>query len=506
LPLLELIPNTQRSSIEYDFAADGSYQWKQILSFLHPYVFGYYRGNEPIDFVNYFATPGKVYHFWETAYFFGIIPLILSLFGIFKFRNNFIVRVLLIASLLFFLHALGSNGFLFKYLFPLPGFSSFRIPSRTLLYLVFSLCILSAFSLDYLMNNKISKRDILLFIGVIITVTLTAIYIATGGTILIELNAMQINKLNTYGLSAIVFACLSSLVLMPQFRKYYWSYILGILLVLISFIDLCRVNKSYKNSDIDISKSMYLDDQLLKAIKSPVDPLFRFASSEGRARILKRNQASYHGIYSMDGFYGFNLKTRSDMPPNWPINDLMSVQITSDIKANDAGEATIGLTQHPQAQNHLRMSYNIVQNTDKKLDGSKLDFKNITIVDKSPGVSLSDKPVSDVPHSVKLEEYNFNSQKIKVITEEPGILVAAEYYYPNWKSYLDGKPVETIKANYLTRGVAIPAGEHEVMFQFESHAYNLGLWISLLSFLGCFFLLFSGHNERLMMRFPRIKT
>lgn len=260
------------------------------------------------------------------------------------------------------------------------------------------------------------------------------------------------------------------------------------------------MNKSYKNSDIDIKSSMQIDDQLANVIKAPKDDLFRFAASEGRARILKRNQASFNGIYSIDGFYGFNLKTRSDMPVNWPINDLMSVAITSDIKTNESGQAGISLTQHPSAQAHLRMNYNYIINSDKTIDGNTVDFINVAVLEKEPGISLSKRSASEVVHEVKLTEYKFNTQRVHINTEEPGLLIAAEYYYPNWHTYLDGKKVETLKANYLTRGVVVPAGDHEVTFKFESSAFNLGLWISLLSLFICTILLISPHFNYLKHR------
>jgi uncharacterized membrane protein YfhO len=61
------------------------------------------------------------------------------------------------------------------------------------------------------------------------------------------------------------------------------------------------------------------------------------------------------------------------------------------------------------------------------------------------------------------------------------LLVVAESWYPGWRATLDGEPVGILRANYLSQGVVVPAGEHTVDLRYTPGAFIYGAWISALS-------------------------
>ncbi|MGH7151831.1 MAG: YfhO family protein, partial [Planctomycetota bacterium] len=67
-----------------------------------------------------------------------------------------------------------------------------------------------------------------------------------------------------------------------------------------------------------------------------------------------------------------------------------------------------------------------------------------------------------------------------------GYLVTSEVFYPGWTATLDGKPVAVERANYAWRAVALPPGNHEVVFLYRPRSFSLGLAASAT---GGFFLL-----------------
>ncbi|MBK7094148.1 MAG: hypothetical protein IPH57_03455 [Saprospiraceae bacterium] len=46
---------------------------------------------------------------------------------------------------------------------------------------------------------------------------------------------------------------------------------------------------------------------------------------------------------------------------------------------------------------------------------------------------------------------------------------------------MEGKPADFIRANYVLRGMKVPAGDHKIVFEFKPRSYIMGENISLFS-------------------------
>jgi uncharacterized membrane protein YfhO len=60
-------------------------------------------------------------------------------------------------------------------------------------------------------------------------------------------------------------------------------------------------------------------------------------------------------------------------------------------------------------------------------------------------------------------------------------LVLSEVFYPKWKVFVDGEEAEMLKADYVLRAVALPSGDHEVVFRYDSSSLERGLVISVVT-------------------------
>ena len=67
------------------------------------------------------------------------------------------------------------------------------------------------------------------------------------------------------------------------------------------------------------------------------------------------------------------------------------------------------------------------------------------------------------------------------------MLVLTDNYYPGWKAYLNGEPMDLFAADYVFRAVLVPPGEHRVSFRYEPEPLKKGLWISFCFLLAGFF-------------------
>jgi hypothetical protein len=61
-----------------------------------------------------------------------------------------------------------------------------------------------------------------------------------------------------------------------------------------------------------------------------------------------------------------------------------------------------------------------------------------------------------------------------------GLVVLADVYYPGWIVTVDGRPAEILRTNRAMRGVALPAGKHDLMFLYRPLSFRLGLGLSLI--------------------------
>jgi uncharacterized membrane protein YfhO len=70
----------------------------------------------------------------------------------------------------------------------------------------------------------------------------------------------------------------------------------------------------------------------------------------------------------------------------------------------------------------------------------------------------------------------------KYSAKEEKLAVFSEIYYPaGWKCYLDGKESRYFRADWILRGMVVPAGDHEIKFTFKPASYYMGNKVSLAS-------------------------
>ncbi len=67
---------------------------------------------------------------------------------------------------------------------------------------------------------------------------------------------------------------------------------------------------------------------------------------------------------------------------------------------------------------------------------------------------------------------------LRTRSEVPAVLLLNDKFDPNWRVTVDGAPAPLLRANYLMRAVALPAGEHEVELVFRQPAAPLGISLS----------------------------
>ena len=128
------------------------------------------------------------------------------------------------------------------------------------------------------------------------------------------------------------------------------------------------------------------------------------------------------------------------------------------------------------------------------LKQEKSDLKNEVVVNVADYPSLSGKQLtkdstavisqtSYLPNRLVYQS-NANSEQFAVFSEI--------HFQPGWHAYIDGEEVDHYRVNYLLRGMLIPAGEHEIVFEFRPKSFETGNAINIASSLAIILLLGFG--------------
>jgi hypothetical protein len=99
------------------------------------------------------------------------------------------------------------------------------------------------------------------------------------------------------------------------------------------------------------------------------------------------------------------------------------------------------------------------------------------------------------PWRIDIREERADRLGLTVTTARPGFLVVVDGYDKGWEAALDGQPVPVLRANVAFRGVAVPAGTHDVRLRYRPPRLGLGLTVSALSLAALLGLLWFGRGR-----------
>jgi hypothetical protein len=149
-------------------------------------------------------------------------------------------------------------------------------------------------------------------------------------------------------------------------------------------------------------------------------------------------------------------------------------------------------------------NYRIVEDADSEIMAlSHFDAKHTAIVDKRFSDYVKNATLGhDSTASIRMDKYEPNDLVYSSKSNAQMLAVFSEMYYKDgWDAFIDGKPSDYIRVNYVLRAMIIPTGNHTIEFKFEPKHYAIG---EKLSFASSLILLLSGLGL-LVMEFRKKK-
>lgn len=131
---------------------------------------------------------------------------------------------------------------------------------------------------------------------------------------------------------------------------------------------------------------------------------------------------------------------------------------------------------------------------------ASIDPAQTAVIDASKFSVAGKSFATDSTATIDLTYFDNRKVSYKTSNSHNGLAIFSEIYYPEWEATIDGEPAEIKRVNYVLRALEIPAGKHEIQFEFKPKSYLVGKPISVYtSYAAMAFLLFSfafvGYKE-----------
>jgi hypothetical protein len=307
---------------------------------------------------------------------------------------------------------------------------------------------------------------------------------------------------------SLVFVLLSAgLIWVTLKKKLAAKYALIIAAVLV-LADLLPVNKRYLKNDDFVSSRKVSDtfspskaDQFILSDPSPNYRVLNIAVST-----FNDASTSYHHK-SIGGYSGAKMNRYQDLIEHQISKDMstLSKRLQSVSSQDDMNTIFDGLN----SLNMLNTKY-VIYNPEaapllnnnqlgnawftpeiKQVASAKEEIESISmipigttaIIHKEYNDFIANKRfIADSTASITLTSYSPNKLVYTSKCASEQVAVFSEIYYPKgWISTIDGKETPHFRANYVLRSMIVPAGTHEIVFEFKPKSYTIGTNISLAS-------------------------
>jgi len=473
--------------------------------------------------VNYTATywgPGS-----GGAYYAGSIIVFLFVVGILLADRKYVWWLVPLSVLSIFLSWGDSfstfNYFMFDYF---PGYNNFRSFSFALVIILFTMPLLGMIGLEKLFNEELTKevkKKLLIAFGVTGGICLLVLLFAGLGSFSREgenelpawflkaLHADRRSLMRDDALRSLLF--ISSIFILLYFNVAKKISVLGFYAFLIFMVtmDLSWVDKRYFGKDKFQGKRdnafvvpNNADQEILKDKSYYRVYNLRSPWTEARTSYFHHSLGGYHGAKMrryQDLYDSCIIPQTALMGNDWQARKLEFEKYGTlnmlNAKYIVFGQEANNIIINPAANGNawfVKELSQVTSPTEELKKTGESNTKDIAVIDNSKFNVQDLKFAYDSAASILLKEFTPPHIKYESQSLTDGLAVFSEIYYPGWHAFIDGKEAEILRADYVLRALAIPAGKHEIEFKFEPKPYLIGnkvtlasSWVVLLVSLGC---------------------
>ncbi len=479
---LELVKYSDRASNSYQFITDCSLPPVRLLTLFVPKAFGSVSGPTGQSVSVPSLLKGVNYSYAETVIYVGILPLLLAGFALADKKQTlrwFLIALAIAALTL----AFGSYTPLYRVAMAiLPGFSMFRIPARLSDLFTFAMCIMAGLGMDMFLREGTER---------LAASRLKVVAIFAGWTGLVSIllfiglprgqqrsaDPLLENLVRQWPLFTVLVLFAAAVVFWRTRRS--WAPGIGYWLIVgVTFLDLFVFGHDYNASRFKPTQVPFAPSEAIASLqRESGQEAFRVSMSGSSRFRLGRNRGVLDHIEMLEGYTGMGITRFAQVGRSQHILNMLNVKYEID----PTGQRLIPNPDYlPRARMVYR--YQVAASDSAALQtvrNGEFDYREVAILEHDPG--FAGRPSDSVRNEVVITRRDASRMELQVQTDDPGILVLSEVYYPEWKALVDGRPAEIYPVDYLLRGVTLAAGSHRVEMYFGSSRVRGGMLVSLLT-------------------------
>lgn len=398
------------------------------------------------------------------------------------------------------LYALGATTPVFRLFYLIPGVKLFRAPSIIIFLYGLSIATLAALAIDRIAEVQ-KTRALWIVTGVLGVFALIVSAGVIPGSGNLDPQRAQFFQNNLPAIrSGVWIAFFLSVAIAGAIEGLFrgiWGWrgmLIG--LTVITFFDLYRVDRPFIRSTVLMNEAgdpaVFTPDESIDFLKQrqAAGEVFRAFDLSNIVPQLRgggyvSNAFALHGVEQMAGHHGneigrYRELIGGDQPLNiqenfslFDLTNTMYVTSPQPIEMPGYTEVFRGSRSVvyrkadvlPRA--YLVGQVEVVPDSAavKRMLAPDFDYRRTAMVaEPLGGVALQGQPQG----GVQWLQRDVDEHKLAVTTDKAALLVVLDNYYKAWRAQVDGKDVPVVRANHAFRGVAVPAGRHEVTFRYDT--------------------------------------
>lgn len=505
------------SGLDIDYAFSWSYGVGETYTLLVPGAMGGGSG-EPVSkesatYKNFRQEQAPLYWgdqpFTSGPVYFGAIIVFLALLGLILVRGPerwWLLAAAVIAIVMSWgRHFMPLNEWLFN---NLPMYNKFRTPSMSLVLANVAMVMLGVLGVKQLMNSEVSKRskNMALYIsgGITALIIFGGLIISSGfsfsGASDQQMAAQYGNQWNTIQDIFIqdrkhLFSADSwrSLIFVLLAFGMLWLYnnkltsgkkaalIATLVLSALTVIDLWGIDRRYLNEKNFVSENQFRlrpdawDASIDQMAAQMGDRDYRVLNLATNTFNDSKPAAFHHQI---GGYSAVKMRRYQDLI-DFYLSRKINMQVLNMLNARYVVVQNGQVQRNPDALGNAWLVENVHWVDDANgeiLALNDFDPASTAVVNRNEFPLSSLTITSDSTDRIEMEHkepYNPDHLTYRSHTRGERLAVFSEVYYePDWRAYIDGKPAEYIRANFLLRAMVIPAGDHVIEFRNEAPLYH----------------------------------